>query len=115
MVTTQHGRRTTSLTTRTVALLCLAIVFAATSLQAAHICGPTLLPSTVDGTSINPNDSTATVICLSCITAHSTAPVAIIATPAPVSDTSLQVPAAEPNGKSAQDTFALYVRPPPVA
>jgi hypothetical protein len=96
-------------------LLCLAIVFAATTLQAAHICGPTLLPSRADGTSINPNDSTSTVICLSCITAHSTAPIVIIATPVPVSDVRPQAPNAEPNGKSAQDTFALYVRPPPVA
>jgi hypothetical protein len=115
MVTRQHGRRTKSLTTRTVALLCLAIVFAATTLQAAHVCGPTLLPSTADGTSIHANDSTSTVICLSCITAHSTASVAIIATPAPVSDVRPQARTAEPNGKSAQDTFALYVRPPPAA
>jgi hypothetical protein len=115
MVTTQHGRRKTSLTTRTVGLLCLAIVFAATTLQAAHVCGPTLVPSRADGTSIHANDSTSTVICLSCITAHSTASVAIVATPAPASDVRLQAPTVEPNGKSAQDTFALYVRPPPVA
>jgi hypothetical protein len=115
MVKTEHGMRPQSLTTRTVALLCLAIVFAATTLQAAHVCGPTLNLTRADGSAIHSNDSTSTVICLTCITAHSTAPVAIIATPVPASDVRLQAPTAKPNGKSAQDTFALYVRPPPVA
>jgi hypothetical protein len=95
-------------------LVCILLLLVATSLQAAHTCGIATNPAAKETVSNNSDSLPATnSVCLSCITAHSTAPVASLNVVSPAVDNTQTVSIVEVHAKSSLEVFALYVRPPP--
>ncbi len=81
--------------------------------QAAHFCGPAAGPPSQPGFS-NVDRSSPRVPCLLCVSLHAPSLAAPTVSVLPAGDSSAAVVILQPVRRSALQSFALYVRPPPL-
>lgn len=98
--------------TTLLALVCVAILFAASTVQAAHVCNIKLIDARVSIEQDEPV-STGSAICFVCLMAQAAAAVLIFFVFSPVLARRARVWFSQPHFLPSPGSFQLYVRPPP--